>query len=107
MWDLLKKADIDEAKRDFNLRLAETLRRQAEECENLDADRAKLETLNELIDVFLQKFPRPAIVAHAPISPPVSHHHVAGKTVHEAKHQNQRHHAQTAFATYMRAISRV
>jgi hypothetical protein len=111
MWDLLKKADIDEAKRELYLRRAKTLLRHAEERENLDAHRAELETLNKLIDVFLEKFPRPAIVSHAPISPPASRHHVAnhhagGKTVHETKHQSHRHQSQTTFATYMRAVSR-
>jgi len=86
MWDLLKKADIDEAKRELNLRRAKTLLRHAEERESLDTHRAELETLNKLIDVFLENFPRPAIVSHAPISPPVSRHHAAGKTGHEVKH---------------------
>jgi hypothetical protein len=111
MWDLLKKADIDEAKRALNLRRAKILLRHAEERESLDTHRAELETLNKLIDVFLEKFPRPAIVSHAPVSPPVSHHHAAhhnagGKTVHETKHHSHRHHPQTTFATYMRAVSR-
>src|SRR5579864_3646352 len=115
MWDLLKKADIDEAKSELALRRAAILRRHAEESEALDANRAELETLNKLIDVFLQKFPRPPIVSHAPISPPAAqqhaahhhaahhhaahhhaaHHQAAGKTVHETKHQSHRHLPQT------------
>jgi hypothetical protein len=117
MWDLLKKADIDEAKNELALRRTAMLRRHAEESETLDISQAELQTLNKLIDVFLQKFPRPAIVSHAPISPPaapqpaahhhVPHHHAAGKTVHEARHHSHRHLPQTTFATYMRAASRV
>src|SRR4029077_2113776 len=103
MWDLLKKADIDEAKGELALRRAVILRRHAEESEALDANRAELETLNKLIDVFLQKFPRPVIISHAPISPPAAqhhaaqhhaahhhaaHHHAAGKTAHDTTHQS-------------------
>jgi hypothetical protein len=122
MWALLKKTDIEQAKQELKLRRAETLRRQVEESRNLDADRVELETLNELVDVFVQKHPRPAIVSHAPISPPsaaqkpaiVSHapisppsatHNSGGQTSAEAKNQRRRH--ETVYASYMRAMSRV
>jgi hypothetical protein len=118
MWNLLKKADIDVAKSELALRRAATLRKQAEESETLEINRAELERLNKLIDAFLQKFPRPPIVSHAPVAPPVVHHPVAAKPGHEAKsaheakpaheakhHSHHRH--QTVFATYMRAASRV
>jgi hypothetical protein len=137
MWDLLKKADIDQAKSELVLRRAATLRRHADESEALDANRLELEKLNKLIDVFLQKFPRPVIISHAPISPPPAQphtaqphtpqhhgaqhhaaqphaaqhpavqHHAASKAVHEPKHHSHRHLPQTSFATYMRAASRV
>src|ERR1700693_2004593 len=79
MWDLLKKADIDGAKREINLRRAETLRRQAEEYQNLNADRAKLETLNELIDIFVQKYAQLPIMPQVPAAAPIATQKVADK----------------------------
>jgi hypothetical protein len=104
MWDLLKKTDIEQAKQELKLRHAETLRRHAEESQNLDADRVELETLNELIDTFVQKLSKPAIV-HAPISPPVSTPNSGAKTSAETKTQKRQH--DTVYASYMRAMTRV
>jgi hypothetical protein len=113
MWDLLKKADIDGANRELNLRRAETLRRQAEECESLEADLSALETLNELIDIFVQKYAKPPILSQAPASVPISTQKIADKPSHQHQrepHQHQhrpqsRH--QTVFASFVRATSRV
>jgi hypothetical protein len=122
MWDLLKKTDIEQAKQELKFRRTEILRRQAEESRNLHADRVAVETLNQLVDIFVQKHPRPAIVAHAPISPPISAQKPAivshapisppisaqnsgGKASADAKTQRRKH--ETVYASYMRAMSRV
>ena len=115
MWDLLNKADIEQARQDLKLRRAEILRRHAEEGQKLDADRLELETLHRLVDGFVEKFARPPIVSHAPIVAPVSSKHDAVKPSHEPRHHHHhhqprrddhRHQGQTVFATYMRAASR-
>ena len=103
MWDLLKKADIEQAKQDLEHRRAETLRRHTEESQKLEADGLELETLNKLVDIFVQKLAKPAVVTHAPVSPPASHQH---KTSAEARQQNQRNQHQTVFASFVRAASR-
>jgi hypothetical protein len=115
MWDLLKKTDIEQAKQGLKLRRAEALRRHAEESQNLDADRVQLETLNVLVDIFVQKHRKPAIVSHAPIAPPISPQPISthpistqnsgGKAPAEPRHR--RHLGQTVYASYMRAASRV
>src|SRR5579862_4702041 len=118
MWDLLKKADIEQAKQELTLRRAETLRRQAEEGQRLDADRVELETLNELIDIFVQKHRYPTIVSLASIGQPISTQDSgktpadankapadANKAPADAKQQRNQH--QTVYASYMRATSRV
>jgi hypothetical protein len=130
MWDLLNKTEIERAKQELKLRHAETLRRQAVENQNLDAERLESETLYRLVDTFVQKFMKPPIVSHAPIAipvshqpvshqpvshQPVSHQNVGAKTSHEARHHQ--HHRdqprdqrqdqpQTVFATFVRAQSR-
>jgi len=114
MWDLLNKADIEQAKQDLKLRRAEILRRHAVENQNLDADRLESETLYRLVDMFVQKFIKPPIVSHAPIAAPVAHQNVGVKTSHEPRHhQHHQHHRdthrdspQTVFATFVRAQSR-
>jgi hypothetical protein len=129
MWDLLNKTDIEQAKQELKLRRAETLRRQAVENQNLDAERLESETLYRLVDTFVQKFMKPpivshapitipAIVSHAPIAIPVPHQNVGAKTSHEARHhQHHQHHRdqprdqrrdppQTVFATFVRAQAR-
>jgi hypothetical protein len=124
MWALLKKTDIEQAKQEIKLRRSETLRRHAEESQNLDTDRVELETLNLLVDIFVQKHRKPAIVSHAPVASPVSPptstptvsakatptptastQHSGGKTPADTKHR--RHLGQTVYASYMRATSRV
>jgi len=114
MWDLLNKADIEQARQDLKLRRTEILRRHAEEGQKLDADRLELETLHRLVDGFVEKFARPPIVSHAPIVAPVSHKNEPAKPSHEPRHHHHhqprrddhRHQGQTVFATYMRAASR-
>jgi len=115
MWDLLNKTDIEQARQDLKLRRAEILRRHAEEGQKLDADRLELETLYRLVDIFVEKFAKPAIVSHAPIVAPVSLKHDAVKPPHEARHHHHhhqphrddhRHQGQTVFATFVRAASR-
>src|SRR5437588_10694716 len=110
MWDLLNKTDIEQARRDLKLRRAEILRRHAEEGQKLDADRLELETLYRLVDTFVEKFPRPTIVSHAPIVTPVSPKHDTVKPSHEARHhqhhqrhrEDHRHQEQTDFAPFVR-----
>jgi hypothetical protein len=56
MWDQLKPSDIERAKQDLVARRAEMLARHAEELQGLDADQAQLETLEQAIAAFLEKF---------------------------------------------------
>jgi hypothetical protein len=119
MWNLLKKADIEQAKQDLKLRRSEILRRHVEESQNLETDRTELEKLNLLADLFTQKYKIPSISAHAPV--PVSTQKIGDKSSPEARHQHHRHQPQpqhqpkhqhqpqqqTVFATFMRAASRV
>jgi hypothetical protein len=56
MWDKLNHADIEQAKQRLKLRRAETVRRHAEELSGLDADQAGIETLNQLIGAFAEKY---------------------------------------------------
>ena|SRR6266567_1802617 len=106
MWNVLNKADIAQAKQTLNLRRAETLRRHAEESQNLDADRAEAETLNELVDLFVQKFAKPKM-SYVAAPAPVSTEKIGDKASPDAKHQHRPHHQhhqhQTVFATFMRA----
>jgi hypothetical protein len=107
MWDLLKKADIDEAKQGLDLRRAEILRRHAEESRTLDADRVELETLNHLIDLFARKFVKTVTVPREPIPPHrLSHQHVTSRTPPETRHHNHRARPGTNFEVFARALSR-
>lgn len=56
VWDQLKPSDIERAKQDLETRRAEMLARHAEELRGLDADQAQLDTLEQAIAAFLQKF---------------------------------------------------
>jgi hypothetical protein len=87
MWNLLKQTDIEQAKQDIRLRRAEILRKHAEETQTLDSDRAELEILNHLIDIFTLKFkkPQPEILPHKPTPAPVVQEQVTTKPV-EADH---------------------
>ena len=56
MWEKLNRADIEQARQGLKLRHAETVRRHAEELSGLDADQAGIETLNQLIGAFAEKY---------------------------------------------------
>jgi len=56
MWDKLNRTDIEQARRRLQLRHAETVKRHAEELSGLDADQAGIETLNQLIGAFAEKY---------------------------------------------------
>jgi hypothetical protein len=58
MWNRLKQADIDEAKRQLDLRRDEALRKHAEEMQLLAADQAAIESLHDLASAFAHKFPK-------------------------------------------------
>src|ERR1700680_4049621 len=73
MWDLLKKTDIERAKQELRLRRVQTLRKHAEESQNLDTERVELEILNNLLDIFALKFMKPKILSQKPIPAPVVH----------------------------------
>src|SRR5436190_15464341 len=90
MWDLLKKADIEQANTELKLRRAETLRRHAEESQKMAEDRAELETLNNLIGTFLQKFAEPPKVSQAPPPVVIATHKISDKPAPEAKHSHHR-----------------
>ena len=106
MWDLLKKTDIEQAKQELELRRAETLRRHAEECQILDADQVELETLNHLVDIFTQKFPKPMILSHGPVASALPNQDIGGRTSPGPRNQNHRDQPRTNFAMFTRAMSR-
>jgi hypothetical protein len=59
MWNQLTPSDLDRAKTELGERRAEMLTRHAEELKGLDADQSQLETLEQAIASFLQKFNSP------------------------------------------------
>ena len=59
MWNQLTPSDLDRAKTELGERRAEMLARHAEELKGLDADQSQLETLEQAIASFLQKFNSP------------------------------------------------
>jgi hypothetical protein len=59
MWDQLKPSDIERAKQDLVTRREEMLARHAEELQGLEADQTQLDTLEQAIAAFLQKFNSP------------------------------------------------
>ena len=56
MWDKLNHDDIEQAKQRLKLRRAETVRRHAEELSSLEAEQAEIQTLNQLIGAFSEKY---------------------------------------------------
>ncbi|MGC2411268.1 MAG: hypothetical protein WA459_01020 [Stellaceae bacterium] len=106
MWDCLKKTDIAQAQQDLKLRRREILVRQAEESQSLDAERAELETLNQLIDIFTQKFPASVVVAREPVAAPVAKQNIADKPAPAAGNHHQRGYHVNNFAVYTRAMAR-
>ncbi len=60
VWDQLTPGDIERAKNELSARRAEMLARHAEELRGLDAEQSQLESLEQAIDSFLQRFKRPS-----------------------------------------------
>ena len=56
MWNILSHCDLDAAKRQLNSQREEMLYRHAEELSALESDQAEIETLDQLIGAFAQKF---------------------------------------------------
>jgi len=67
VWERLKPADIEQAKRRLAEKRAETLRRHAEELNNLDTDQAEIEQFARLVAGFAGKY----LTASASILPPL------------------------------------
>lgn len=110
MLGTVKRADIDQARQQIELRRADILRRHAEEIGRLDADRAELETLHRLAGVFAQKYQKasaapdeliPAkIASEPPIQPPIHRH------TREPSRPDQRDYGRTNFETFARALAK-
>jgi hypothetical protein len=56
MWDQLTAADIEHARRAVAKRRSETLSRHAEELRALDAEQTDIDTIEQAINAFVQKF---------------------------------------------------
>ena len=56
MWDTLSRADLEEARQQLRSRREQMLHRHAEELAALDNDEADVQTLNQLIGSFVEKF---------------------------------------------------
>ena len=56
MWQCLKRADIERAKTEIELRRAATLKRHAEERGGLERDENELAALDRLIEEFAEKY---------------------------------------------------
>jgi len=56
MWQSVKRADIERAKTEIELRRAATLKRHAEEVGSLESDESELLALDRLIDDFAEKY---------------------------------------------------
>ena len=63
MWDQLSAGDIERAKRELGVRRAEMLARHAEELKALEAEQGQIDTLEQAIASFLQKFNADAAAA--------------------------------------------
>lgn len=61
-WDQLTPSDIERAKHELGVRRAEMLARHAEELKALEGDQAQIETLEQAIAAFAQKFAQPGVV---------------------------------------------
>ena len=60
VWDKLTPGDIGRAKSELDARRAETLARQAAELQALEAEHGELQTLEQAIAAFMQRFSAPA-----------------------------------------------
>src|SRR5438067_4776420 len=63
MWDKLSHADIEHARRQLERRQADMLTRHAKELSALVSDQAEIETLNQLIGAFAEKYKKAATPA--------------------------------------------
>lgn len=60
MWEQLRPADIERAKRRLAIQRGDTLKRHAEELNKLDADEAEIETVEHLVAAFMSKHAGPS-----------------------------------------------
>jgi len=63
VWDQLSAGDIERAKRELGVRRAEMLARHADELKALEAEQGQIDTLEQAIASFLQKFNTDAAAA--------------------------------------------
>jgi hypothetical protein len=56
MWNELAHSEIDAAKQRLDNQREEMLRRHAEELSALDSDQASIQTLDQMIEAFVNKF---------------------------------------------------
>src|SRR5690349_12471616 len=61
MWEQITQADIERARKELSLKRAETLRRQAEEIEGLDAQFQDIERFEGVVAAFVEEFMSPEI----------------------------------------------
>ena len=60
VWNQLSATDIEQAKRQLDIRRSEMLARHAEELKTLEADQVQIDALAQAIDAFVRKFNTPA-----------------------------------------------
>src|SRR5579863_541464 len=108
MWDLLTRTDIEQAKQELKLRRAETLRRHIIEVKNCDSEKAKLEALNYMIDIFINTYQKPKkATVQSSVAPPTLNKHNGDKPSSGGKHHNHRdHYPRTNFGIFARAMAR-
>ena len=63
MWEQITQADIEQARTELNLRRAETLRRHAEEIEDLDAHLQDIERFEQVVAAFVEQYMSPETVS--------------------------------------------
>ena len=63
MWEQLRPADIERAKRQLAIQRGETLKRHAEELKTLDSDEAEIQTFERLVAAFVSKHISPSAQA--------------------------------------------
>lgn len=60
MWEQLRPADIERAKRQLAIQRGETLKRHAEELNKLDGEEAEIQTVERLVAAFVSKHISPS-----------------------------------------------
>ena len=63
MWEQITQADIERARKELSLKRAETLRRQAEEIEGLDAQFQDIERFEGVVAAFVEEYMSPEIAS--------------------------------------------